>query len=262
MARALVTGGAGFIGSHLVERLIERRRTASPSSTICRPAAAPTSAASSGQPEFELIEGTVLDAELVERLVGRGGRRLPPRRGRRRRLGAAPPAALARNQHPGHRARPARVRRRRRRPARADRLDLRGVRQERQGRAGRRRRSRARLGAPVALVLRVGQGHRRGVRARVLARAAPAGDRRAPVQHGRRAPDGSLRHGRAALRALGDAQRAAARLRRRPANALLHQRARRRARAGHADATRRRRRARSSTSASPTRSASSTWRDA
>ena len=37
MATALVTGGAGFIGSHLVERLMSGRAGRSASSTIFRP---------------------------------------------------------------------------------------------------------------------------------------------------------------------------------------------------------------------------------
>ena len=153
--------------------------------------------------------------------------------------------------------------RRRRRAARADRLDLRGVRQERQGRARRGRRPGARLGAPVALVLRLGQGDRRSLRAGLLGRSAacPSTVVRLFNTVG---PRQTGRYGMVVPRFVRWAlqQRAAARLRRRPADALLHQRARRRARAGRADGHAARARARSSTSASRTRSASSTWRGA
>ena len=88
----------------------------------------------------------------------------------------------------------------------------------------------------------------------------PACHRRATVQHGRRAPDGALRHGGPALRALGAARRAAAGLWRRTTDALLYECPRRGPRAGRADRDALRRPARSSTSASLTRSALSTWR--
>lgn len=68
MARALVTGGAGFIGSHLVERLIERGDEVTVLDDL-----------STGRLEnlalvhehsrLQVVEGSVLDAELVERLI-------------------------------------------------------------------------------------------------------------------------------------------------------------------------------------------------
>ncbi|HEY0581771.1 MAG TPA: GDP-mannose 4,6-dehydratase [Chloroflexota bacterium] len=69
MARILVTGGAGFIGSHLAERLVERGdhvTVLDDFSTGRRE----NLASLEGHPRLELIEGTVLDAELVDRLVG------------------------------------------------------------------------------------------------------------------------------------------------------------------------------------------------
>ena len=68
MARALVTGGAGFIGSHLVERLIERgdRVTVLDNLSTGR---GENLANVESHPNLELIEGSVLDAALVERLV-------------------------------------------------------------------------------------------------------------------------------------------------------------------------------------------------
>jgi UDP-glucose 4-epimerase len=69
VARALVTGGAGFIGSHLVERLIERGDRVTVLDNL-----------STGRMEnllnvqdsasLAMIEGSVLDRPLVERLVG------------------------------------------------------------------------------------------------------------------------------------------------------------------------------------------------
>jgi UDP-glucose 4-epimerase len=66
----LVTGGAGFIGSHLSERLVSsgHRVTALDDFSTGR---RENLAALAGNRNFELIEGTVLDRELVERLVGR-----------------------------------------------------------------------------------------------------------------------------------------------------------------------------------------------
>jgi len=68
--RALVTGGAGFIGSHLVERLIEdgQRVTVLDDLSTGR---RPNLAAVVDRPELELVEGSVLDAELVQTLVAR-----------------------------------------------------------------------------------------------------------------------------------------------------------------------------------------------
>ena len=68
MARVLVTGGAGFIGSHLVEHLIGRGdqvRALDDLSTGSRA----NLAALEGEPRFELVEGSVLDTPLVDRLV-------------------------------------------------------------------------------------------------------------------------------------------------------------------------------------------------
>ncbi|HEV7666005.1 MAG TPA: GDP-mannose 4,6-dehydratase, partial [Chloroflexota bacterium] len=69
MPRALVTGGAGFIGSHLTERLIERGdhvTVLDDFSTGRRENL--TSLADDAR--LELIEGNVLDEPLVQRLVG------------------------------------------------------------------------------------------------------------------------------------------------------------------------------------------------
>jgi UDP-glucose 4-epimerase len=73
MLHSLVTGGAGFIGSHLCERLLNdgHRVTAIDDfSTGSRVNVAHLSE----NDRFELIEGTVLDEALMERLVARADR--------------------------------------------------------------------------------------------------------------------------------------------------------------------------------------------
>ena len=68
MPHVLITGGAGFIGSHLAERLVWRgdRVTALDDlSTGSRE----NLAALDGHERFRLVEGSVLDTELVTRLV-------------------------------------------------------------------------------------------------------------------------------------------------------------------------------------------------
>jgi UDP-glucose 4-epimerase len=68
--RALVTGGAGFIGSHLVERLIEHgdRVTVLDDLSTGRQT---NLAAVEQRAEFDLVHGSVLDADLVESLIGK-----------------------------------------------------------------------------------------------------------------------------------------------------------------------------------------------
>jgi UDP-glucose 4-epimerase len=68
VARALVTGGAGFIGSHLVERLIRRgdRVTVLDDLSTGRRTNLETV---EGNASFQMIEGSVLDASLVGQLV-------------------------------------------------------------------------------------------------------------------------------------------------------------------------------------------------
>ncbi len=69
MARALITGGAGFIGSHLAERLVERgdHVVVLDDFSTGRRDNLRTLAADE---RFTCIEGSVLDAALVDRLVG------------------------------------------------------------------------------------------------------------------------------------------------------------------------------------------------
>jgi UDP-glucose 4-epimerase len=66
--RVLVTGGAGFIGSHLVERLAERDEHVTVLDDFST-GRRENLAAVADRSDVELIEGSVLDADLVERLV-------------------------------------------------------------------------------------------------------------------------------------------------------------------------------------------------
>src|SRR5689334_23766898 len=66
--RALVTGGAGFIGSHLVERLIARGDHVTVLDDLST-GRLENLVAIDEHPRFTMVEGSVLDAGLVERLV-------------------------------------------------------------------------------------------------------------------------------------------------------------------------------------------------
>ncbi len=68
MPRVLVTGGAGFIGSHLVERLAQRGEHVTVLDDFST-GRRENLATLVGRRDFEVLEGSVLDAEMVERLV-------------------------------------------------------------------------------------------------------------------------------------------------------------------------------------------------
>ena len=70
MPRVLITGGAGFIGSHLVERLLERGEHVTVLDDLSTGRRA-NLAAVEGRQGLELVEGSVLDQDLVSRLVGK-----------------------------------------------------------------------------------------------------------------------------------------------------------------------------------------------
>ncbi len=66
--RILITGGAGFIGSHLAERLIADGHTVAAIDDLST-GRAENLAALRGHNRFSLTEGTILDAGLVERMA-------------------------------------------------------------------------------------------------------------------------------------------------------------------------------------------------
>ena len=68
MPRVLVTGGAGFIGSHLVERLAERGDHVTVLDDLST-GRRENLATIADRSNVELMEGTILDADLVDRLV-------------------------------------------------------------------------------------------------------------------------------------------------------------------------------------------------
>ncbi len=76
-AHILVTGGAGFIGSHLIRRLLDRGERVTvldDFNDFYDPARKRANVAPmSGRDDYRLIEGDIRDGELVERLFAPGG---------------------------------------------------------------------------------------------------------------------------------------------------------------------------------------------
>jgi UDP-glucose 4-epimerase len=67
--RILVTGGAGFIGSHLCERLINDGHIVTALDNLCT-GSAKNLASLTGSSRFTLIEGSILDSSVLNSLVG------------------------------------------------------------------------------------------------------------------------------------------------------------------------------------------------
>ena len=66
--RALVTGGAGFIGSHLCERLVEDGHVVTALDNLSTGVASNLSGLSSSE-NFDFTEGSILDVELLNKLI-------------------------------------------------------------------------------------------------------------------------------------------------------------------------------------------------
>ena len=66
--KALVTGGAGFIGSHLAERLLEEGHKVAVVDNLST-GSLRNIANFKGQPKFDFVEGDIRNAELMEELV-------------------------------------------------------------------------------------------------------------------------------------------------------------------------------------------------
>ena len=203
---SVITGGAGFIGSHLTDFLLN-----------CGDSVAVIDDFSTGRqenllnamsnPRFQLIEGSVLDRNLVLDTVVPADRvfHLAAAVGVRRII-EQPLESLRVNLHGTENVLEAARRR-----ARCDGAGLhqRDVRHEHRRRTVRGRRPHPGRSAGRQVDLRGGQGHRRSLRARLLARARVGGVDRAVVQHRGAAPDRPLRHGGAQPGRPGVARRGA-----------------------------------------------------
>ena len=223
--KVFITGGAGFIGSHLAERLIER-----------------------GDSVLVLDDLSTGEMSNLEPLVGKRSLRLPRGLGHRRAPGGRAARPLRRDGSPGGgRGRQAdrgasgahdrdqRARDRSRAAlrcqeakARRHRLDLGGVRQGLEVPVrGERRPGDGRHGA-LALGLCLLEGAGRVVGAGLLEREEGPGDDLPLLQHRRSAPDRPLRHGAAQFRRPSPAGRANHRVRHGRAVALFRTRSGRR----------------------------------
>ena len=185
MSRCVLSSLAARASSVAISPITcSRAATRSPCSTTSRPAPWTTSPTSIDHPRLHRVQrDRCWTDDLVDWLRARRGPGVPPgRRGRgapdRRGAAGEPADQPARHgERPGGRAGG--------RGHRAARLHQRDLRQEHRGRAERGRRPDPGFAAGLPMDLRRGQGHRRGLRPRLLARARARGGHRAPVQHRR-----------------------------------------------------------------------------
>ena len=248
--KALITGGAGFVGSHLCEALLERGdevHVVDNLSTGCdRQRRAPE--AEPALPLHDRQRAQRAGAGRARRPRGRG---LPPGRRRGRAADRREPGQHDRDQRPRHRD-GAEARQQEAQEGAAH-LHLRGLRQGQRRALPRGRRPRDGPDLQGPLELRLQQGDRRVPGARLPQGEAAAGGGGAPLQHRRPAPDRPLRDGDPELRQAGPARQPDHGVRRRHADALLHLRERRGRAADRAAPRTTARSARCSTSATTAR---------
>ena len=223
MARCLVTGGAGFIGSHLVERLLELGHEVSildDLSTGNRDNLERIAA----HPKCELRVGSITDpivlaeavhgVDIIYHLAAAVGVKL---------VADDPVRTIETNIYPTEMLC---VLAARGGTAVLPGVDERSLRQESEGPLDRRGRPVPRADVAAALGLRLLEGHRRVSGAGLSPQARPEGRGRSILQRRRSATSRALRNGDSAIRRPGARRRTGRRLRRRRAGPLLCPRAR------------------------------------
>jgi dTDP-L-rhamnose 4-epimerase len=101
--RVLVTGGAGFVGSHLVDALLARGDRVRVFDNLDPQVHGPTGKPAWLSRDAEFVLGDMRDAEAVARALRGRRRRLPPRRRGRRRAVNVPDRGLHGNEYSRYR---------------------------------------------------------------------------------------------------------------------------------------------------------------
>ena len=222
--KALITGGAGFIGSHLAERLLETGHNVTALDNLSTGSLDNLTGCMDNQ-HFQFVCDDVRNSETVHILVEKCDVVFH--------LAAAvgvqlivdqPVHTIETNIH-GSEVVLNVANKFRKKILLA--LDQRGLRQERERPLPRGRRHRPGLDPLLPLVLRLLQGDRRIPRAGLLRPVQPARGGGSAVQHRRPSPDRAVRHGHPAVCRAGPDQRAAADLRNWQTGPLLRLRRRR-----------------------------------
>ena len=180
--RVLITGGAGFVGSHLAEALLDRGDEVFVLDDLST-GSIDNIAHLKAHPGFHYTIDTVTNEPLLAELIDRCDIGRPPRRGRRREADRRSAGPHHRDQRARHRGRA--QARQQEEEAGPDRLDLRGLRQEHGGAVPRGRRPGARPDVEAPLGLRLQQDDRRVPGAGLLEGTEAAGDHRPALQHRR-----------------------------------------------------------------------------
>ncbi len=200
MARCLVTGGAGFIGSHLVERLLELGHEVTILDDL----------STGNRDNLERIAAhpQVRAARRLDHRPDRAGRGRPrcrhhlsPGRRRRREAGGRRPGADDRDEHLSDRDAVAFGRAGE--AAVLSGVDERSLRQESEGPLDRRGRPVPRADVAAALGVRLLEGHRRISGAGLSPQVQPEGRGRSIFQRRRSATSRALRNGHSAIRRPG-----------------------------------------------------------